>query len=134
MSDTKSDWCFLGINDTKDWIFPPKLAHLVDKVLAVYFYDRNVCTHCCEITPSYWMTCVDFSVYFKPEATEKQREEIFDLINNVPKAECSRYAHVASTVTYALEHPELHHVVGDLSEEEDQEEELHEIWHRNPKF
>jgi len=130
----KTDWCFIGIDDTSSWQLKPCMKRHVKRILTVYFYNRSSHTYRCEGLPSYWLSCVDFRVHFNPGTTAQEREDIQDRVDEVPKLEYDHYQQVHNIDVRAKKHRRWHHVVGDLSEELDQVDELWEIWHNNPKF
>ncbi len=140
-----SDWWFIGIDETAHWNLPEKLSKHIKTINTVYVFNRNEHTHCCELTPSYWMSCVDYDIIWHPEFyetpnCERLRDYAFNLLNNVARFESDCYMHVRSVEAllaksddvvprwrYGASEDDLDTVQAEL-------EALFEYWHGCPRF
>lgn len=75
----------------------------INKIMAVFLYDKNSHTHCCELTPSYWMNFLYHEIEFTekgnaldevgyPSEEYDKREELLDSYENEP--DDGMYVHV----------------------------------------
>ena len=130
------NWCYIGIDDTEHWHFRDALRPYVDKVITVYAYNSEAATHCCEITPSYWMICVAYEVQCKPDTPERIREMLHDIMQETSLTDSDCYRHVRWVDNHASRYPELHYELGDTGADTPRESEdiVHERWHQNPRF
>lgn len=141
-----SDWWFIGVDETEHWVLPKNLRPYVRAIHTVFVFNRNEHTYCCEMQPSYWMHCVDYSPTFTEEAYDLPhfnliRDALFQLIGGVPRNESDRYMHV-STVEQLLSQSETKVPRVPYGQVPDEEEldtpeiisELYEAWSRNPYF
>ena len=142
MNSTKTkalrpDWCFIGLDQTADWHLPAVLMQHVEKILTVCAFDRSSQTHCCEVTPSYWLECVCFSVVYKDGVPDRKRDDVENEIMAVPASESSCYMH-ARVVDRMMSTAAFSHVAGDIAPDEDEDERqrdaVFEYWNSNPKF
>jgi hypothetical protein len=71
----KMDLCLVRLDETGyyDSGFLKKIG--VKRVWGVYLYDRGEQTHCCEVTPSYWLVQVDIAVEFSFSRTDPAYEK-----------------------------------------------------------
>jgi hypothetical protein len=130
------NWCYVGIDDTEHWYFRETLRQYVEKVLTVYAYNREAVTHCCEISPSYWMICVAYEVRCKPDTPDSIRELLQDIVQETSLMDSDCYRHAKWVETYANKNPELHCELGDTESDTPREAEdrVHELWNQNPRF
>jgi hypothetical protein len=134
------DWWYIGIDETSHWNLPANLRPFVDRIITVYGFDRASHTYCCELTPSHWLTCCDFSVRYKdedtPGFTDHIRELIEETVSTVAKHESDGYYH-ARDIDRLLSKdettvPRYHR--GMRAQDDDDDNDLVEFWVCNPRF
>ncbi len=150
----KSDWWFVGYDETHHWAFkeiaPDLFKRFVRRIIGVYACDRAEQTHCCEITPSHWMIAIANEVVFNEQEldiaehregfdADRFLEKVLDLVREVWVSESDHYHHVKAVDRYIAARPELTYQVGDVDEDRDKDngeviDRLHEIWNSGPKF
>ena len=52
----------IAINETEYYEFPAEHAPYIQAIRGIYLYDANQHTHCCELTPSYYLIFLYHSV------------------------------------------------------------------------
>jgi len=52
----------VALNRTSDYNIEPEDRRYIARILEGYVFDRNQPTHCCELTPSYWLIYLFTSV------------------------------------------------------------------------
>ena len=57
----------IAIDETRYYDIEAADKPLIKKILGVYLYDKNEVTHCCELTPSYWLIHLYNLVIFTEE-------------------------------------------------------------------
>lgn len=142
----KSDWWFVGFDETAYWNFEHDSLvhgdkHYVRRIICVYAVNRAEHTHCCELTPSHWLVAVANEIDFDEGKNPKDylRERVRDFVLSVPLAESDHYRHVRAVERYIANNPKLAYQVGELDpedypNEEEQLDKLRDIWNSNPKF
>ena len=133
------DWCFIGLDQFEHWRFPADLAPYVEKVVACYAFNRSLHTHCCEITPSYWLEFIAHEARVKDGTPNAIRDRICELVMSEPGD--GQYMHVATVNRMAERAPKFFHRFTDELDEDDRPADpgelpdaVHEYWNRNPKF
>lgn len=122
-------WC-IALDETANYYIKPEHRPLVRKILGVYLFDRNVQTHCGELTPSYYLIHLYDQVIAEDDATESQREELY--ASYEAEQAQDRYMHCARVERIMSAHPERVHHYGDTgvsfddTSREDQMESLRE--------
>lgn len=81
----KSDIRVVAIDETRHWT--KEIQDLCGTIKTVYMYDSSVQTHCCEITPSYYLT----PLYYIIE--NEVSDETYDLVNENLANEEPMYMH-----------------------------------------
>jgi hypothetical protein len=142
VSVVNSDWWFIGLDETRHWNLPAAIRAHILRIDTVYAFNRNEHTYCCELTPSHWLTCVDFSVTFRPEFYDRPdfdelREQVDLLIQGVNRCESDCYMHKREIDRLLPNAPKFQ--VGQVEDESELEHQqvmdaLFEQWHCNPKF
>ncbi len=136
---TRTDWQFIGIDETSHWHLPAHLSSRVHRILTVFAFNRAEHTYCCEFTPSYWMHCVDYSVQYTREATEEEIAEIEDAVQQVSLSDSDRYYHVQDLDRRIEEQPEWvakleHFDPCEFNTEQEVVDYIHDSWNLNPRF
>ena len=137
----KPAWCYIAIDETRGWhLITPPMQH-IERIYTVYAFNRNAPTHCCELTPSYWLEAIEFQPVIKDSASDAEREAIYEEVMCAPVYESSHYRHVKNVEAMIARTPALFaEFTGDLEDAEDMNdavsppEEVYEEWHRSPKF
>ncbi len=135
----KPDWCFIGLDETEYWTIEPRLMQWIERVLAVYAFNRNVQTNCCELTPSYFLTCLAYDAHTKPDTPDDIREEIFALMWETSREDSNTYSHVRTVERQALANPDwfatgTRNMPDDAENTPDAPDWVWEAWNANPQF
>jgi hypothetical protein len=79
--DVKPDIKYVKIDETRHWN-PDFLAKYgIERMVAVYVYDANTYTYCCELTPSHWLEFIETQPETKEWLEDNEvREEMYDAI------------------------------------------------------
>lgn len=142
MTDTiRPYWIVRRVDETQYWTIDKKDKQYVDKIIGVYYFNRNSHTYCCELTPSYWMIWHSDVIYFKdlPE-DDRQADEIrcrlAETYEQSSHDDNSCYVHVREVERAMQEHPENFHRYGYIHEdcEDHGEGEVHEWVNGNNPF
>lgn len=118
------DWRAVGHDVTRHYNISPEDAPHVEKIVDVFFYDRNEYTYLCELTPSYYLRYLYSFVSCKDDTSDDVRDRIDDRYGYVHEPTDSVYVHVADvdplpSVAYG---------------QEATEEEVREYWQSNCPF
>jgi len=70
----------------------------IKQIRSVYLYDKNERTHCCELTPSYWLEHLYDEVILTPDAalSDDEREALYSKYEDTPYDEQGIYVHCHS--------------------------------------
>lgn len=84
----------IALNETRNYNFKKGDKQYIKAMLGVYLYDKNSHTHCCSLTPSYWLihlydVCVLNSKGDKLDDSEKDR--LFEEYENCPQDQTGSY-------------------------------------------
>ena len=129
----------VALNETNHYKIKPEHQPHIQAIRGVYLYDANSHTHCCELTPSYYLIYLYDEVILTPEADESLSDEAKEAIYEEYEY-CDGediYVHVHNLDTYVAAHPERHHHHGgteisyDDSDYDDQIEGLREYFNGN---
>jgi hypothetical protein len=81
-AETK-DWTFdirvISLDETEYYAIDEADRPFIKAMRGVYMYDKNQQTHCCELTPSYWLIHVEDQVIFTdkcPDYDDEKRDEL----------------------------------------------------------
>lgn len=88
------DYWAIALDETKYYNIDPEDRPLIERILGIYFFDRNVHTHCCEITPSYWLEYHSASIHFRDDVSENDRDRLDYKYGHEPSE--GSYYHVAA--------------------------------------
>lgn len=146
----RPNWCFIRLNEHMEhWNLPDAIKPYVAAIYGVYAFDRNLHTHCCEVTPSYYLHCMDWDWDFTPAANllpDAERSAKMDAISEFFFGDCHTYLegcsgyHHAHHIEAMIQHDKTvrFHQAGDIDPDgehaDDEEGMLAEYWHPNPKF
>jgi len=71
----------IALDETSNYYLEPEKQRLIRAIKGVYLYDRNRHTHCCELTPSYYLIFLYNSVNLTDEGLaldNEARGELYD--------------------------------------------------------
>jgi len=92
----KPELVFIRIDETEYWDAEFLKDNRIKKIWSIYLYDYREHTHLCEMTPSYCLWYVDFSVEFEDDVDHDDTEEAYDkVMESQCEQEPCQYAHVA---------------------------------------
>lgn len=89
------NWHVVAINDTHYWNLKEEDKPYIEKMLSVYYFDKNEITYCCEITPSYFLCGLYNTAVCKLDTPEAVRERIYDRYEGEPCDDCYVHCSVA---------------------------------------
>lgn len=88
---TNTDFKVVEIDETQHW--SDAIKSKVSKIFTVYLYDASVVTNCCEVTPSYELTPLYYSVEFPENSDEKENKEVQEAIDREFPNQSVEYMH-----------------------------------------
>lgn len=91
-----ANFCVVALDETADWNQDLEIWQYADKIFSVYLFDRNSTTNCCELTPSYELRFLYYSVQWKNsfDLNEDKREELLSVVDEAEgEAELVIYVH-----------------------------------------
>lgn len=94
MEKVKPDWYAAAIDETAHYTIEEEDKPFIERIVGVYFFDRNEYTHCCEVTPSHYLRYLSDSVRCKDDTPDDVRERIYELYEHCGGEDC--YMHVSS--------------------------------------
>lgn len=78
----------------------------INRILRVYLFDRNEQTHCCELTPSYYLIWLYASVELTDAGQaldDDARGELYDRYETEPGDDCYMHCHTVDRIIDAKE-------------------------------
>lgn len=94
----------VGFDETYAWNLAPEDKPWIKEIRGVYLFDRNEVTHCCEVTPSYFMRFCYHAFVLVDAATDEVSERIHEEYGTEPQDDC--YMHCSEVDRFVSEHPE----------------------------
>ena len=90
-----SQFKIVKINETPMWA--ESMQKRAGKLTGVYIYDDGEQTHCCELTPSFWLEFIQTEPENYPE-DDQERERLLDDINDaeIRGGDSSHYRHCSA--------------------------------------
>ena len=76
--DIKPRFVAVRFDETQYWTDDVKSR--VKSIHGHYLFDENLVTHCCEITPSYWLRFVGFDLEMEDPDTDIP-DELYDIVH-----------------------------------------------------
>ena len=137
------DWYVVAFDETKYWNLEKKDKRFIEKMVGVYFFDKNSQTHVAELTPSYYLAFGYNTIWFKRTAyTDKNerndlRGELDQKYLYGPGVDNDgTYMHVSSLDAYTKKHKKMVYHYGKTDEDSSDggEEEVREYINGNPPF
>jgi hypothetical protein len=105
----------VGFDQTADWNLAPEDKPWIKEIRAVYLFDRNTVTYCCEVTPSYYMRFCYHAFVFIDGTPDEVCSRIQEQYGTEPQDDC--YMHHAGVDRFIDDHPEwVHHTSPELPE------------------
>jgi len=85
----------IALDETSFCIIDEADAPLIDKIVSVYLFDRNQRTHCCELTPSYWLIHLYDQVRTRADAdlSDDRAQELYNKYESFPGADIYVHCH-----------------------------------------
>ena len=130
----KPDWWCVAIDNTRYWNIAPEDKPKIERILSVYFYDKNEYTHLAELTPSYYMRALESVVVSNIDVDDAERERLYEKYPPYEGAD-NTYMHVRS-VDQIADKWKYHYGATRKHNEttEEQEEEVRDYLQGNPPF
>ncbi len=132
----KPDWWAVEIDETRNWNLDDKDRPFVEKITGVYFYDRNEHTHCCELTPSYYLRTLGSSIHFKSDTPDAVQERITDALASELYGGDDIYMWVMHVEAIDDKHKHHYGALDDADDctKEEQEDAVREYYNGNSPF
>lgn len=120
----RGEWWAIGLDVTRHYNIADEDRPHIRRIIDTFMYDRSEVTHCCELTPSYWLVYLHTEIEWQGEPSEEIRERIDE-----------RYAHEETDDMYVhcaeiAGAKELHIAYGEPATED----EAREYWQGNYPF
>ena len=137
MTDTENrvtiDARVIALNRTHHYLIDAKHQPSIARIEEVYLYDKNQHTHCCELTPSYYLIHLYTRVIFSPKGdklNEHEQDEIFQAYEHEVTEECYVHCHEIDALETQAK-PFTYHIhgdpeFGDAADEFENEEDFHD--------
>jgi hypothetical protein len=77
VQEVKPHFKWVKIDETRHWVEEWRKKNNVKKVVSTFIFNANEITHCCEITPSYWLEHLESYAQLDVD-TDSMSEEEFD--------------------------------------------------------
>jgi hypothetical protein len=122
MSDTATlpiDARIIALDETEFYHLEPEEQRLIRAIKGVYLYDANRHTHCCELTPSYYLIFLYNSVNLTDEGLaldDEARGELYDKFEvECGGDDCYMHVHTVDQLAEKAEKADngTYHVYGD---------------------
>lgn len=82
LESTKPDFHIVALSeDLSTWGIPADILTHITGVQGVYTYDSNEVTHCCEVTPSYWLYFLEYRAV-GDDLYASEDEDLKDKVHN----------------------------------------------------
>lgn len=120
--EVKPDWRCVGFNHTRYFNIAEEDRPYIEKIMAVYFFDKNEYTYCCELTPSYDMRFLHHTVHCDIDTPEDVRERINERYELVYDEDC--YMHVSDV-------DKFDNIAYGEVDEDTTEDNIREYWNAN---
>lgn len=118
-------WICIAIpSNLNYWNLHPEDHAWIQGIDGVYFYDANEQTHCCEITPSYFLRALRYSVRVHSDCPEQVREQIWERYEAEYPEDC--YMHCS-----VVDNMKVPKVEWGQCSEDTTEENVREYWQSN---
>ncbi len=81
---------------TSKWNFRDEDKPYIDQIHSVYLFDQNEITHCCELTPSYYLIHLYDEVILSEaggELSEEKKSELYEFYESPVVDNCNIYVH-----------------------------------------
>lgn len=78
-----SKFKYVKFDETR--FFNPDVTDLLgpeSKIWVVYAFDSEEQTHCCELTPSYWLEYIGFEIVYDESVSQENRDYAEELVRN----------------------------------------------------
>lgn len=96
----------IALNETEFYYLPDEHKRYIRAIRGIYLYDANRHTHCCELTPSYWLIFLYNSVILTEEglALGGTKGELYDEYEYGTGGEdCYMHCHTVDRLAKAAE-------------------------------
>lgn len=79
-TDTPIAARLVSVDETSCYFIDESDAPFIAAIRGIYLYDASQLTHCCELTPSYWLVHLYSTVDLTPAADKLTDEQIAELV------------------------------------------------------
>jgi hypothetical protein len=86
----KPEVMIIALDNTE--LYSGDIRKQTGRIADVYFYNKSEVTHCCELTPSYWLEYVCSYAENIPD-DDDEREKIYDLLDELNAQTEGMYVH-----------------------------------------
>ena len=109
------DLVLVAVNLTSGFVIEEEGAPLIEEIRGVYMLDRNQVTHCCEVTPSYWLEWLYCLVVWNDqdeELDEEAKGQIYEKYEHQLEDNGGHYTHCGVIDRFIKEYPDRVYLVG----------------------
>ena len=107
------DAFLVSFDETEYYKIYPEHEGKIAKVYGVYLFDRNEITHCCEMTPSYFLTHLYDTVCLTPEAddtlTDEEKSRIYEEYENEGGEDIYVHCHTIDNMIRSRQKDRVYH-------------------------
>lgn len=76
VEEKRGEWWAIGLDVTRHYNLAAEDRPHIARIIDTFMYDRSVRTHCCELTPSYWLVYLHTEIEWQGFPSDEVRERI----------------------------------------------------------
>jgi hypothetical protein len=114
----------VALDETDHYVIADEDKPKIEKIMGVYLFDKNEVTHCCELTPSYWLIHLYDEVVCAKEVDDEERSRLDEEYGHEDAEDI--YVHcrdIERIIEKAERWTVLHHGDPELPDDEDKTDE-----------
>lgn len=104
------DAYLVSFDETWGWVINQEDAPFIRAIHSVYLVDRSQRTHCCEMTPSYFLIYMYDVVECQPGTTDDRAQRLYEKYENLGGDDCYVHCHELETIIKADEKGKVCHL------------------------
>ena len=91
----------VALNETEYYNIDAADRRFIERIDGVYVFDRNEHTHCCELTPSYFLIYAYTCIVFTADADDAARDDLQDKYAYQPSDDIYMHCHTVDRLVAA---------------------------------